>query len=177
VLQFPEGLDLITLLRNLNGLRSGPAHVKGKRLSARRRAFALESKGLPAAFAAMLAEATFLLTGLAAYVQARQQAAAQTTENPSRQGSAPGKGSVIWSAVSGLREAVKYGVVRLHGIDPKRIELAMGRGVFSSYAADPDGKLAILRDAVERLRARTAMSGRSRKLEPSADMPLQVNHH
>ncbi len=86
-----------------------------------------------------------------------------------------GKGSVIWSAVSGLADAVKWGVVRLHGIDPKRIELAMGRRVFSTYAGDPDGMLDILRDAVDELHYRTeAMSGRSRKFTPSKDMPLNV---
>jgi hypothetical protein len=73
VLRFPERPDLVVLLRNLQDLRSGPAHVKGKNYERAAMHFELKVKGLPGAFSAILTEATVLLSGLASYVEARQR--------------------------------------------------------------------------------------------------------
>jgi hypothetical protein len=56
--------QLITFLRNLNGLRSGPAHVKGKDYQRAAEHFGVQDKGFVEAFANMLTEATLLLTQL-----------------------------------------------------------------------------------------------------------------
>lgn len=64
---FPDGQQLVTLLRNLNGLRSGPAHVKGKDYHRAAQHFDLDGKGLPRAFAELIEEATMLLGTLDAF--------------------------------------------------------------------------------------------------------------
>jgi hypothetical protein len=54
----------ITFLRNLNGLRTGPAHVKGKDYQRAAEHFDVLDKGFVRAFADMLTEATTLLVQL-----------------------------------------------------------------------------------------------------------------
>ncbi|WP_371784056.1 hypothetical protein [Streptosporangium subroseum] len=61
---FPDRQQLITLLRNLNGLRSGPAHVKGRDYQRAAQHFDLDKKGLSRAFAELIEEATALLEKL-----------------------------------------------------------------------------------------------------------------
>jgi len=58
--------QLITFLRNLNGLRSGPAHVKGKDYQRAAEHFDVAGKGFDQAFADMLTEATALIEQLRA---------------------------------------------------------------------------------------------------------------
>ncbi|MFI1481830.1 hypothetical protein [Streptomyces sp. NPDC020747] len=63
--EFPERQELIILLRNLNGLRSGPAHVRGgKEYQRAAEHFDLEEKGLSSAFSDLLVEATALINCL-----------------------------------------------------------------------------------------------------------------
>jgi hypothetical protein len=56
--------QLVTFLRNLNGLRTGPAHVKGKDYQRAAQHFDLEGKGLARSFSDILTEATVLLAQL-----------------------------------------------------------------------------------------------------------------
>jgi hypothetical protein len=58
--------QLIRFLRNLNGLRSGPAHVKGKDYQRAAEHFDVAGKGFDQAFADMLTEATALIEQLRA---------------------------------------------------------------------------------------------------------------
>lgn len=57
---FPKD-RLVTFLRNLNGLRSGPAHVKGRDYKRAAEHFDVAGKGHARAFAGMLTEATALI--------------------------------------------------------------------------------------------------------------------
>lgn len=89
--------------------------------------------------------------------------------------SGSGKGSVIWSLLFGLIPGIRAGVVRVWGLDPKRLELAMGRRFFYRYAADTDGLVTLLQDAVTDMMNRAdSMAGVARKFEPSRDHPLNV---
>ena len=45
-----------------------------------------------------------------------------------------GKGSVIWSAVRAMLPAILGGWVQVWALDPKRMELSFGRGLFARYA-------------------------------------------
>ncbi len=65
---FPDRQELIKLLRNLNGLRSGPAHVKGRDYQRAAEHFALDEKGLAHAFSDLLVEATTLINKLGAFM-------------------------------------------------------------------------------------------------------------
>jgi hypothetical protein len=67
-LDFPEREELITLLRNLNGLRSGPAHVKGDDYKRAAKHFDLESVGHVRVFSQILTDAAALLVKLDEYV-------------------------------------------------------------------------------------------------------------
>lgn len=67
VMKFPQRQQFIALLRNLNGLRSGPAHVKGKDYQRAAQYFDLDGKGLPGAFSGLLVEATLVLKQLDAF--------------------------------------------------------------------------------------------------------------
>jgi S-DNA-T family DNA segregation ATPase FtsK/SpoIIIE len=86
-----------------------------------------------------------------------------------------GKGSVVWSAIVSLAPAVLDGVVQVWGLDPKRMELSIGRGIFGHYASDSESMVALLEQAVELMLERTsALAGRTRKFEPSQQSPLIV---
>lgn len=87
-----------------------------------------------------------------------------------------GKGSVLWSLILGLVPAARAGVVRFWGIDPKRLELACGRGVFGSrYASTEVDVVELLESAVRDMNARAdQLAGRTRKFEPSPAFPVNV---
>lgn len=86
-----------------------------------------------------------------------------------------GKSSVVWSIMAGAAPAIRAGVVRVHALDPKRLELALGRGCFASYAAKPDDLVEALRRAVQTMEDRSEqLAGQARKFTPSPVMPLEV---
>lgn len=86
-----------------------------------------------------------------------------------------GKSSVVWSIVAGAAPAIRESVVRIHALDPKRLELAMGRGCFASYAAKPDDLVEALRRAVQTMENRSEqLAGHARKFTPTPEMPLEV---
>ncbi|WP_067806611.1 hypothetical protein [Actinomadura formosensis] len=68
VVEFPDRQALITLLRNLNDLRSGPAHVKGKTYERASRHFDLDEKGQSRAFSDLFVAATALINSLDAFM-------------------------------------------------------------------------------------------------------------
>lgn len=67
-LGFPERDELVTLLRNLNGLRSGPAHVKGRDYQRGAEHFDLEGAGHVRVFSRILTDAATLLVKLDEFV-------------------------------------------------------------------------------------------------------------
>ncbi|MBX7268802.1 hypothetical protein KIF24_24135 [Micromonospora sp. Llam7] len=71
---FPDRQRFITLLRNLNGLRSGPAHVKGRDYQRAAQHFDLEGKGLSHAISGLLVEATAMLVLLGSFSHQREPA-------------------------------------------------------------------------------------------------------
>lgn len=86
-----------------------------------------------------------------------------------------GKSSVVWSIMAGVAPAIREGVVRVHALDPKRLELALGRGCFASYAAKPDDLVEALRRAVKTMEDRSEqLAGQARKFTPSPEMPLEI---
>ena len=48
--------------------------------------------------------------------------------------SGAGKNSVMWCPLVSIAPAIRDGLVRVSGIDPKGMELAYGRGIFHRYA-------------------------------------------
>lgn len=84
-----------------------------------------------------------------------------------------GKGSVMWSLVTGLAPAVGAGTVRLVGIDLKAgMELLHGRALFSSLATTPEEAVAVLEREAESMAARAAvMAGNVRSHVPIPDNP------
>lgn len=89
--------------------------------------------------------------------------------------SGAGKGSVVWSLLVGLVPAIRAGVVRVWGLDPKYLELSIGRNFFYKYAADTEEMLDLLREAVADMMTRNkALQGKVRKFTPSADYPMNI---
>jgi S-DNA-T family DNA segregation ATPase FtsK/SpoIIIE len=87
-----------------------------------------------------------------------------------------GKGSVIWSLILGLVPAFRGGVVRFWALDPKRMEMAIGRGFFGDrYATTDDAMVTLLeRAAAEMLERADSLGGKVRKFEPSGIHPVNV---
>lgn len=86
-----------------------------------------------------------------------------------------GKGSVIWSILRHLLPGIRSGLVKVIGIDPKRVELPLGPELFDELLVE----LADIADGLERLvkinddRAR-AMAGVKRKHTPTVEEPHYV---
>ncbi|WP_051966660.1 FtsK/SpoIIIE domain-containing protein [Kitasatospora mediocidica] len=86
-----------------------------------------------------------------------------------------GKGSILWGVVRGLLPAVAVGLVQIWALDPKRMELSFGVGLFTRYASDPERMVDLLEDAVERMQERAhSFAGRLRAHTPSASSPFIV---
>lgn len=90
-----------------------------------------------------------------------------------------GKGSVIWSVLSGLIPAAREGLVEMAMIDPKSAEGRVGVGpasrnnaVFSEIATDPDAWADLLERWVADLKERQRTAGRSAAI--TRDCPLRV---
>ena len=89
-----------------------------------------------------------------------------------------GKGSLIWSIVSGLIPAVEAGLVAMTGLDPKGgMELYPGRPLFTHYAdASPVAMVECLEAAVDRMllrRDRLKAAG-LRVFTPTPGDPFEV---
>jgi S-DNA-T family DNA segregation ATPase FtsK/SpoIIIE len=86
-----------------------------------------------------------------------------------------GKGSVIWSMVRALIPAIRDGWVKVWALDPKRMELSFGRGLFDRYADQPAAMAELLEAAVAEMHQRAAQfGGRTRTFTPSAAFPFLV---
>lgn len=87
-----------------------------------------------------------------------------------------GKGSVIWSILSGLLPAVKAGMCELYFIDPKKAEAAPAPDLFVQIATAPDEWDPMLEALVEQMKARQEDRGSKglRSTQPSRENPLRV---
>jgi S-DNA-T family DNA segregation ATPase FtsK/SpoIIIE len=87
-----------------------------------------------------------------------------------------GKGSVLWSLIRAMLPAIRAGLVQVWGIDPKRMELAFGRGIFNRYSDDPNGGMVdLLEAAVDEMSKRAArFGGVTRTFVPTVADPFVV---
>jgi S-DNA-T family DNA segregation ATPase FtsK/SpoIIIE len=89
-----------------------------------------------------------------------------------------GKGSILWGLIRAMLPAMRAGLVRLLGADPKRMELSYGREIFDTYgtyAADPDQIAAMLAQAVTDMQDRAeALGGKQRDHTPTVEFPFVV---
>jgi S-DNA-T family DNA segregation ATPase FtsK/SpoIIIE len=86
-----------------------------------------------------------------------------------------GKNSVMWCPLVSIAPAIRDGLVRVSGIDPKGMELAYGRRIFHRYAVTGADALGVLDELVAAMDARKAeFAGRVRSVPISADHPLEI---
>jgi S-DNA-T family DNA segregation ATPase FtsK/SpoIIIE len=90
-------------------------------------------------------------------------------------GTGAGKNSVTWCPLVSIAPAIRDGLVRVSGIDPKGMELAYGRGIFHRYAVTGAEALGVLDELVEVMQARKAeFAGRVRSVAISREYPLEL---
>jgi len=86
-----------------------------------------------------------------------------------------GKNSIMWSPLVSIAPALRDGLVRASGIDPKGMELAYGRRIFTRYAVTGREALAVLDDLIDCMERRKAeFAGRIRAVPISRDHPLEL---
>jgi S-DNA-T family DNA segregation ATPase FtsK/SpoIIIE len=86
-----------------------------------------------------------------------------------------GKNSCGWSPIVSIAPAIRDGLVRVSGIDPKGMELAFGRRVFSRYAVTSKDALALLDDLIDGMEARKAtFAGGVRTVPITREHPLEL---
>jgi S-DNA-T family DNA segregation ATPase FtsK/SpoIIIE len=86
-----------------------------------------------------------------------------------------GKNSYTWQPIVSIAPAVRDGLVRVSGIDPKGMELAYGRRIFHRYAVTSKDALALLDDLIGGMEQRKAeFAGRLRDVPVSREHPLEL---
>jgi S-DNA-T family DNA segregation ATPase FtsK/SpoIIIE len=86
-----------------------------------------------------------------------------------------GKNSVMWCPLVSIAPAIRDGLVRVSGIDPKGMELAYGRRIFSRYAVTGTDALAVLDELVAAMDARKSeFAGQVRSVPISREDPLEL---
>jgi S-DNA-T family DNA segregation ATPase FtsK/SpoIIIE len=86
-----------------------------------------------------------------------------------------GKNSAMWCPLVSIAPAIRDGLVRVSGIDPKGMELAYGRRIFHRYAVTGTDALAVLDDLVAAMHARKAeFAGQVRSVPISREHPLEL---
>jgi S-DNA-T family DNA segregation ATPase FtsK/SpoIIIE len=89
--------------------------------------------------------------------------------------SGAGKNSLMWCPLVSIAPAIRDGLVRVSGIDPKGMELAYGRGLFHRYAVTGAEALNVLDELVAAMQARkTAFAGQVRSVPISPEHPLEL---
>jgi S-DNA-T family DNA segregation ATPase FtsK/SpoIIIE len=89
--------------------------------------------------------------------------------------SGAGKNSVMWCPLVTIAPAIRDGLVRVSGIDPKGMELAYGRGIFHRYAVTGPEALAVLDELIAVMAARKAeFAGRVRSVPISPEHALEL---
>jgi DNA segregation ATPase FtsK/SpoIIIE, S-DNA-T family len=86
-----------------------------------------------------------------------------------------GKGAQMWCPLVSIAPAIRDGLVRLSGIDPKGMELAYGRRIFHRYGVTGKDALALLDDLIEDADKRKAeFAGRLRTVPITRENPLEI---
>jgi S-DNA-T family DNA segregation ATPase FtsK/SpoIIIE len=86
-----------------------------------------------------------------------------------------GKNSVMWCPLVSIAPAIRDGLVRVSGIDPKGMELAYGRRIFHRYAVTGTDALAVLDELVAAMDARKSeFAGQVRSVPISREYPLEL---
>ncbi|MBN9101135.1 MAG: cell division protein FtsK [Pseudonocardia sp.] len=86
-----------------------------------------------------------------------------------------GKNSCTWSPIVAMAPAIRDGLVRVSGIDPKGMELAYGRRVFHRYAVTSHDALALLDDLIDGMEARKREFSQKVRLVPiTTEHPLEL---
>jgi hypothetical protein len=80
-----------------------------------------------------------------------------------------GKGSAVWSIISGLVPSARAGLIHFYAIDPKNSEAKAAPGLFEEIAIDPEGWSQLLEKLVALLKSR---QGRGRKPAVTVNDPL-----
>src|SRR5436305_13424560 len=89
--------------------------------------------------------------------------------------SGAGKNSVTWRPLVSIAPAIRDGLVRVSGIDPKGMELAYGRRIFHRYAVTGTDAVALLDDLVAAMDSRKIeFAGRVRSVPISPEHPLEL---
>jgi DNA segregation ATPase FtsK/SpoIIIE, S-DNA-T family len=89
--------------------------------------------------------------------------------------SGAGKNSVMWCPLVTIAPAIRDGLVRVSGIDPKGMELAYGRGIFHRYAVTGTEALSVLDELVAAMQIRKAkFAGQVRSVPTSREYPLEL---
>jgi DNA segregation ATPase FtsK/SpoIIIE, S-DNA-T family len=89
--------------------------------------------------------------------------------------SGAGKNSVMWCPLVAIAPAIRDGLVRVSGIDPKGMELAYGRRIFHRYAVTGAEALDVLDELIEAMQTRkTEFAGRVRSVPISPEHPLEL---
>jgi S-DNA-T family DNA segregation ATPase FtsK/SpoIIIE len=86
-----------------------------------------------------------------------------------------GKGAQMWCPLVSIAPAIRDGLVRMSGIDPKGMELAYGRRIFTRYAVTGKDALALLDEVIAEMEKRKAeFAGRLRSVPISREYPLEI---
>ncbi|MHA6796682.1 FtsK/SpoIIIE domain-containing protein [Pseudonocardia bannensis] len=86
-----------------------------------------------------------------------------------------GKNSVGWAPIVSMAPAIRDGLVQVSAIDPKGMELAYGRRIFSRYAVTSADALALLDDLVDGMEKRKAeFAGHKREVPISREHPMEL---
>jgi DNA segregation ATPase FtsK/SpoIIIE, S-DNA-T family len=86
-----------------------------------------------------------------------------------------GKNSVMWCPLVSIAPAIRDGLVRVSGIDPKGMELAYGRRIFTRYAVTGTDALTVLDELVNAMDARKSdFAGRVRSVPISPEHPVEL---
>ncbi|MBV9012871.1 MAG: cell division protein FtsK [Pseudonocardiales bacterium] len=89
--------------------------------------------------------------------------------------SGAGKNSVMWCPLVSIAPALRDGLVRVSGIDPKGMELAYGRGIFHRYAVTGTEALHLLDELIATMQVRkTEFAGHVRSVPLSREHPLEL---
>src|SRR5436305_2360447 len=81
----------------------------------------------------------------------------------------------MWCPLVSIAPAIRDGLVRVSGIDPKGMELAYGRRIFHRYAVTGTDAVALLDDLVAAMDARKSeFAGRVRSVPISCEHPLEL---
>lgn len=89
--------------------------------------------------------------------------------------SGAGKNSYLWSPLVSIAPAIRDGLVRVSGVDPKGMELSYGRGLFHRYAVTGPEVLGLLNELIDCMdKRKTEFAGKVRSVPITRANPLEL---